>query len=334
MDGWNLSEGPCPFNQEAAPTDIISASSWKTIGQEMCDAFYDRYKQELGSYDAFLVSRVPALSLLFEKFHKPIIVLCAGRYETPFSNDLARWSKLNKYLSSGMVSGSIFPIATNKYDAAYFKFFTFEDCVEVIPNYCEYTNSKYEGVYDNALYFSKFKCGANVNYMVDRDIVFGPNCNWKDLTRFKAIVHVPWDASQINIFEQYTAGIPLIFPTWEFLKALRAEYYDYGVLSELSLNQIRCLPSRSLLYCSSEEEDPNDYLNNEVMMKWTKLADYYDDVLMPELIYFKSLDQLYNIIDTYNFKEYSQYQLENVRNRKNLIYSKWAAVLGLVEEAT
>ena len=39
---------------------------------------------------------------------------------------------------------------------------------------------------------------------------------WQDLYQRKALVHLPYEMSTMSLFEQYSAGVPLIFPTKRF----------------------------------------------------------------------------------------------------------------------
>ena len=87
VDSKSLSGHTWVFGREPDHIDVVSQENWRTLNQEMCDAFHKRYAEELSSYDGFLVTYPPAFSLLFEKFEKPIFVVAATRYEAPFSND-------------------------------------------------------------------------------------------------------------------------------------------------------------------------------------------------------------------------------------------------------
>ena len=66
----------------------------------MCNDFYEKHRNELDKYDGFIVTHIPMLSLLYEKFKKPIILIASTRYEYPFTNDIRKWIWLNNYINN------------------------------------------------------------------------------------------------------------------------------------------------------------------------------------------------------------------------------------------
>ena len=55
---------------------LIYTRDWKNINKEMCNLFYERYKNELSQYDGFICTYPPAFSLLYEKFNKLQLHYC------------------------------------------------------------------------------------------------------------------------------------------------------------------------------------------------------------------------------------------------------------------
>jgi hypothetical protein len=105
VTSWSLSNSTAIMGQKKAHVDCIKneeghPESWHRIGPEMGDRFYQRYKDELAPYDAFLVTYAPALSLLSRgstshHHRRPV------RYEVPFTKDSARWMEFNQFLRVG-----------------------------------------------------------------------------------------------------------------------------------------------------------------------------------------------------------------------------------------
>ena len=327
VQDWSMSGHAWVFGRQRSDIDIINHTNWRSIDQEMCDLFYNRYKEELKKYDAFIVTHTPCFSMLYEKFDKPIIVVCSTRYEEPFSSDMIKWKKFNNYLVNGVDENKIKLFANNKYDKKYTETFLDRE-VRLIPSICEYTNSKYTGKNEKFLYSSKYNPKAELSkntLLVDKQTELKTGYSWKELFSYSGIVHIPYNASTMSIFEQYTANMPLFFPTIEFLSRLRSKHYNRGVLSELSWNQVFQLSSCSAI--GPLFGDPNNYLNNETAMKWAELSDFYDSDNMPHIQYFESFEHLGYILKNSNLQTISNQMKEHNIRRKNDVYEKWSNVL-------
>mgnify|MGYP003643928005 CR=1 FL=1 len=324
VDDWSISGHSWVMGKEPKQVKIINQNTWRNIDENLADQFYECYKEELSKYDGFIVTHTPCFSLLYEKFEKPIIVVASTRYEEPFSNNMAGWYKFNNYLQNGIDNKQIIPISNNKYDSKYTELFTGREW-QTIPSLCEYTNSKYTGKKDLFLYSSKFKSAMAVPKLVQKERELRSGYTWQELADYKGIVHVPYNASTMSIFEQYTSNIPLFFPNHDFLKDLRARYGQNGVMSELSWNQVFNHSSNSSIFVGLD--DPNNYKNNDMMMCWTKLADFYDKENMPHIQHFGSIEHLSHLIDTIDTDEVSEkMRLHNIVRRKD-VYDKWQNVL-------
>ena len=327
VDDWSLSGHAWVFGRQRKHIDIINHTNWTSIDEKMCDAFYDRYSKELQKYDGFIVTHTPCLSMLYKKFDKPIIVVCSTRYEQPFFSNMIKWKKFNNYLIEGADRGKIILLANNKYDKRYTELFLNRE-VKLIPSICDYTDSKYTGKNSKFLYSSKFKPQEVLKrneLLTDKNEELAPGYSWKELFSYSGIVHIPYNASTMSIFEQYTANVPLFFPTLEFLSFLRGKYYSQGVMSELSWNQVFSLSSHSVI--GPMFDDPNNYLDNNKMNEWTKLSDFYDAENMPHIQYFKSFEHLNYLLKTSDLEKISKNMQEHNITRKMEIYKKWQQVI-------
>ena len=327
VDDWSLSDHAWVFGRQRKHIDVINHSNWTSIDENMCNAFYDRYCKELQKYDAFIVTHTPCLSMLYKKFNKPIIVVCSTRYEQPFSSDMVKWKKFNNYLIDGVDRGQIILLANNKYDKKYTELFLNRE-VGLIPSICDYTGSKYTDKNNKFLYSSKFKSQEIIKTnesLADKNEELGLGYSWKEFFSYSGVVHIPYNASTMSIFEQYTANMPLFFPTLEFLSFLREKHYNTGVMSELSWNQVFSLSSHSVI--GPMFDDPNNYLDNEQMSEWTKLSDFYDTKNMPHIQYFKSFEHLNYLLKTCDLKEISKNMQKHNIIRKMEIYKKWQQII-------
>lgn len=295
VDSWNLSGHNWVFGRSPANVEVVNQSSWKNLDQKMCDEFYNRYKNDLYKYDAFIACYPPAFALLYERFNKPIYVVVATRYEYPFSNDLERWNWLDNKLKNMIDSGQVIPIANNKYDRYYCGYFLERD-FKHIPSLCNYTNAKYVGMKDPIVSGRSSINGFNHIASLGR-------FTWADLYSHKAIIHIPYNTSVMSIFEQYTANVPLFFPAIEFGKKIN------GYMSEL-------------IFIPNNRISP-ELLSNSAI----SLADFYDEDWMPYVQYYDSIDNLIEKINTVDLENVSNQMLEANKIRSKKIINTWGSVL-------
>ena len=139
---WTLSAHAWVLGRERDTVDVVTEQTWRHIDQSMCDAFYERYKDEFQHFDGFIVTHTPCFAPLFEKWGKPIIVVASTRYEHPFTATPERWEDFNAWLVRANERGQIIPLSNNKYDGAYAEHFTGFPW-PTISSYCGYTGMEY-----------------------------------------------------------------------------------------------------------------------------------------------------------------------------------------------
>jgi len=343
---WSISSHASVLGKETAKVDILTQDTWKSIDREMCDAFYRRYESELSAYDGFIVTHTPCFAMLFERWKKPIICVASTRYEHPFTNDRRAWEEFNGFLREKIDEGMLIPVANNKYDSAYAEYFT-NRTWSVIPSICEYTNAPYTGTRAESICFSKLKTLPSIRGLVTKDRVFRetlqnrirrrigfptyrPGYTWEDRSSFRCAVWIPYNSSIMSIFEMYTSGIPMLFPSLSFLEELYRDYGDQGVLSELSFNHVYGMQPGSVIDC--DDLDPNNYVNGKVMMHWAKKSDFYDLDNMSGLGYFSSFEELKHLLDSIDLCQMRQTMIEHNPIRKLRSYEAWQTVLRKVAE--
>lgn len=338
---WSISAHTWVFGRDRDHVDVVNEKTWKLIDQAMCDAFYERYKTELGQYDAFIVTHTPCFAMLYERWDKPIICVASTRYEHPFSDNREAWEHFNQFLRTKIDSGIIIPVANNKYDADYAEYFT-QRTWQLIPSLCDYTNATYTGKLKDSLYPSKFDAMPEIPGLISKTKAFQPSIlsrlgrkmnltnsprgpSWQDLADFRSIVHIPYNASIMSIFEMYAAGVPMLFPSPPFAARLYSEYRTRGVFSELSFNQVRGLPSRSILPCDTL--DPNNFENEEIMMHWIAKADFYDPENMAGLIYFESFGELADQLGDMDTRVLHERVVAHQRIRVRRVHAAWESLI-------
>ena len=203
--------------QDRNRVKVLTVDNWYDMDQSMCDDFYEAYKEELKEYDGFIVTTVCPWIMFYEKFNKPIIMHIPTRYDSILIKDLNQWNWFNKGFIKMYEEGRLFVIANNKYDVIYTKAYSNIEPV-YIPSICEYTNAKWSPSLNNNFWVSSNKfLKLNFNDVRILDLFAqGGRYEWSDLYSTLGIAHFPYQVSTMSIFEQYTAGMPLIFQTKNF----------------------------------------------------------------------------------------------------------------------
>ena len=281
----------------------------------MCDLFYERYKDELSKYDAFICTYPPSFSMLYEKFDKPIILHVPIRYEVPFNNNKNSWERFNTYLREKIDDKKIIPVANSVYDKKYFEFFVGRDC-DYIPNICEYTNTKWNPQRNEFLQYGLPNLNLSPNIVHKSSL---GNYQWSDITKFKGIILIPYNCSTMSLFEYYTSNIPLFCPS----KRLMMELYSRSlVLSQLTWNQTFSLPPKSVIDCD-RNNDPNDYTNLKIMSDWINNSDFYNEEWLPYINYFDTFDELKELLKNVNLNEVSKNMEKFNEEKKHKIHNFW-----------
>lgn len=269
------------FGRETAIVNIINQDTWKEIDEKMINKFMEYYTPYFSNFDGFIVTHTPIFALLYEKFNKPVIVVNSSRYEQPYSwkNDLTKWGWLNNKLANVK---NLHIISNNKADQEYLKLGTGLDSLH-IPSLCLYTSQKYTGTKDEVIKHGSLEAGYR----------------WNQLYSYKGIYHIPYEISTMSIFEQYSANVPLFFPSKKHLKELGGTKSLYGTKLPLELSM-----------CEN-----NDW--------WVDRADYYDEENMKYITYFDNEEDLKEKIKSLDYTKISQLMAEHNKTRKEKVYTQW-----------
>jgi hypothetical protein len=326
VDSWSLSGHNWIFNREPSKVDIVNQNTWRNLDQDMCDRFYERYKDELSKYDGFICTYPPSFSMIYEKFKKPIIIQVPIRYEVPFQRNAQKWNEFNEYLRNGIDSGMIIAVANSEYDKRYFEFFVKREC-KLIPSICEYSNSDWNPIIDKFLYSSRLPINFGSDKIVDKSNLI--KYDWQDIANYKGIIIIPYNCSTMSIFEYYTSNIPIFCPSKKLMKELYSNYSNY-VLSELTWNQTFGYGPGSIIECD-RTNDPNDYSNLNIMSNWIDYSDFYNTEWMPHIVYFDTFEELPSKL-TIDLAEVSKNMKEFNIIRKDKIYKEWNKIISCINE--
>jgi len=329
---YNLS-GHCGLlGMPRASIPEMSGDSWCTvIGQRRFDEFYSKYIAPIEHlYDGFICTFPPVFSMLYARSKKPIIIQIPIRYEYGFDGDPAGWEELSEYLRQGVDDGRIFLCANSRYDKKYTETFL-KRHVEYIPSLCEYTGMTYNPVIDRSIFYSNPSIDVSSEKIVRKHSILSAGHSWQSVSEFMLAIHFPYQVSTMSIFEQYTACMPMAFPTKRFMM----ELYDTSqrtVLDQISHSRQgeRCGSPVMLDY----EFDPNNWKDYNSVNHWVDFADYYQQDEFPYLLYFDSFEQVKLLANT-NIKTLlgiSNLMRQANTQRKERIYTSWKKLLVKVEE--
>lgn len=326
---WSISGHTWVFGKPRQSVEIVNERTWGDLNQEMCDQFYEKYKTFLEGFDGFICTHSPCFSLLYEKFDKPIIIVNSTRYEHPFTRDLNKWKWLNDYLKKGVDAKRVFIVSNNKADREYLKWHTGIESIH-IPSLCRYTQAQYSDKRPGFIFKCPFLPEVAKTFqtpqLIQNENLPTPH-QWQELYGFKGIVHFPYQISTMSIFEQYTANIPLFFPSKEFLKTL-SEQYPESILHQLTFYQVFGLQSPQSLGDLNNLHDP------KVLQFWIDNADYYDPENMPHIQYFDSIEHLEMMLQNADCHAISKQMAEHNANRRKMIFDRWQKVLEQVIAST
>ncbi|WP_316838059.1 hypothetical protein [Pedobacter nutrimenti] len=326
VDHWSISSHSWIHGWAMKDVDVVNQFTWQHLNEEMCRRFYERYKDELSSYDAFIVTHTPSFALLYTEFNKPIITVASTRYEAPFSGSKRHWEWLNSSLHDLSRRQLIARVANNKYDQHYCQLFTGLSWTH-IPSYCGHMNVHWNPESPSFLVDSRILSVRLKNVSVIHKKSLG-RFEWTDLVKYAGIIVIPYNASVMSVFEYYTACIPLFFPSRKFCMELYENFSDLGVLSDLSWSQISGVDGGSVLRV--EHNDPNNYKNLEVVEHWLGYADWYDTEWMPYITHFDSFADLEEKINSTDLEGISEKMRLHNEIRKQKIEMLWDKELNIL----
>ncbi len=302
----------------------INQDTWEDLNPDMVEKFYQEYKDYLSQFDGFIVTHAASFALLYKKFNKPIIIVNSTRYSNTWVKDKKKLEWLNHFLQKGVKNNKIFIVSNNKADQIYLKYYTGLDS-EHIPSLCLYTNAKYTG--KNKGFILKQRLKADLNTIFHKNLIahLEQGYKWQELYDFQGIIHLPYQISTMSLFEQYSANVPLFFPSKEFLLYLHKEY-PKRILSELSFYQVmrKNAPNAA--------DNPDNTNNKNMLNLWVDNADFYDNSNMPYIQYFDNFGHLETLLTNVNLKEISENMKKFNEVRKAKAYDQWKAILAKVEQ--
>lgn len=292
---WCMSGHHWVMNKQHIVPKHINANTWRNITPRQIELFQKEYHSFLSSFDGFIVGYASVFTMVYEKYNKPILMLNAVRYDVPFcwTHNTSMLHTYSACLQRLFRNGKLIPISNNKGDKLYLERATGITST-YIPSLCLYTGVTYSPS------LSTFLCyhGSTPDHplVTQKHRLQHPH-KWSDLTKFRGIISIPYEVSLMSLFEQFTAGMPLFFPSKAFLASL-------NTLTSLSSYWNHHVPTYFKELC-----DVNS---------WIDSADMYGVFQSPNTYYFDSYGDLFQLLQTFEYKddrEFRKQHIETIRNQ-------------------
>jgi hypothetical protein len=274
IEDWTFSGHAFLMGRKRDNINHINANTWEHLSPEMIAAFHAEYDGFLSSFDGFVVAHASCFAQVFEKYGKPVILINSCRIDLPycFSRDLERRAQHLACLQRLDKAGLLFPVSNNKADQLY----TFRATgikTQHIPSLCLYTKMSYAPSRPTFLCYTG-SCPPDRRIVQKKEL---GTFAWRTIGEFKGVIHFPYEISTMSLFEQFTAGCPMFFPSKEYLRSMP--------LSSISIYWGDALPS--------------EYGDLSNIDTWIDLADFYDTFVSPNTYYFDSFDHLLSLLDSF-----------------------------------
>jgi len=263
------------------------------------DEFAKQYGKDLKQYDGFVVTYPPVFAALFAQFGKPVIVDIPIRYELPYQGG---WNLgKRKRLEDVLCLPNVHLVANNAFDKAYVESYI-DKPVHHIQSLCEYTGMDWNPVHDEAVVFDRtrrLEFDGSINKGDLRDIP------WSELCKYSAFVHVPYNVSTMSFFEQYSACLPLFYPSDKLMLEL-------------------CAKKQALqeLFWTSEQQGKYNWGNIEEILP---LADFN---VLPHVHRFDNMADLLESLGNDAFMECNRKAMQEYNTiRHERVYQQWREVI-------
>lgn len=298
---WCLSGHAWVMKRTQDYPEHINPATWKNLNEDMIQKFQAKYDDFLKTFDMFIVGFASSFAMIYEKYNKPILMLNAVRYDIPFcfTKDARMALKWNECLDRLNSHGLLTIVSNNKADQLYTKLGCGLES-HYIPSICLYTNTVYTPTKPTFLcYNGTF---ADHPLITQKKDLSHPH-EWSDITSFRGIINTPYEVSLMSVFEQFSAGCPLFFPSKAYWKA-------HPHIQSLSA------------YWGSQL--PPQFASISTTDSWIELADMYSVFQSPNTYYFDSESHLFELLETFEYtddREFRKAHIDSVKQKwKDLLW--------------
>lgn len=289
---WCLSGHAWVMKRNVDYPEFINPDTWRHLNPQMIQKFQAKYDSFLRSFDGFIVAFASSFAMVFEKYNKPILMMNAVRYDIPFcwTKDMTMLTKYHECLERLYRKGLLTIVSNNKGDQVY----TQKGCgipTEYIPSLCLYTNTQYTPTKPTFLCVNG---DIPAHPLITKKSELPPKHEWSDITSFRGIINVPYDISLMSMFEHFTAGCPLFFPSRNYWKA-------HHVITMSA-------------YWGNEVPPHLEEFKN--IDTWFDLSDIYQAFASPNTYYFDSIEHLFQLLESFTYVDDRAFRLAHIEKVK------------------
>jgi len=298
---WCLSGHSWVMNRPRDCPNHIGAHNWRNLSMDMIVKFQNEYDAFLKTFDGFIVAYAGSFAMIYEKYNKPIIMINAVRYDMPFcfTKDLGMLMKYKECLDRLQSHKLLYAVSNNKADQLYLKQGAGIDST-YIPSICLYTQIKYTPTRPTFLCYDD---SLPDHPLVTHKRQLPRPYQWSDIQTFKGIIHFPYEVSTMSMFEHFTGGMPLFFPSKTYWKAN---------------------PNIQSMSAYWNTTVPSDLLEFKDLNLWIDLSDVYTLFDSPNTRYFDSIPHLFKLLEEFVYTPVDkETYIEGVREQ-------WKSLLALI----
>lgn len=324
LDVHTISSHASLMGWEKDNSFVINEHNWQALSSANHNLFFETHKKELAKYDGFVCFYPPAFSMLYEKFDKPIIVHVPIRFETPFQHRPHELAQYIQHLKRTIDNGQLHALANNRFDAEFCSDIVERD-FKLIPSLCDYHIVNRSKKIDKVVVH-----GDTHNRIPDMQnlVRLTRGYTWGELYSHKAVVHLPYHNTVMSLFEQYSANMPILMPSDDFMMKLWREDSN-SVMSQVSWLKVDNRQQRNL-HATKCVPDINMYENENAIRYIVEKSDWNDKEWMPHVIKFDSWRHLEELTHDTIIDDTHQLMLQSASARKISILDAWNNTLGRI----
>ena len=297
---WCLSGHAWVFNRSKQRPKHIHSSNWVNINSDMISQFQAEHDEFLKTFDGFICGHPNGFIPIFEKYGKPIIMINTCRYDLPYcyAKNPTTLTSYKECLHRLHEKGLLIAVSNNKADQLYTKL----GCgieTKHIPSLCAYTGIQYKPTRKTFLaYHGNFPDHP----LITKRSELGKQYKWSDISEFRGIIHAPYEVSMMSMFEHFSAGMPLFFPSKQYM------------LEKVGIQSISAYWKSNL---------PHELEIIKHKTTWIHLADFYEVFKSPNVYYFDSVPHLIELLERFEWHDDSAV----LQQYRDDIHSAWKDVL-------
>lgn len=296
---WCMSGHHWVLGKSKVTPKHINSDTWRNLNPEMIAAFQQEHDTILRSFDGFIVGYASCFAMVFEKYNKPIILLNAVRYDVPFcwSKDHAMLKAYKECLYRLREGNRLTIVSNNKGDQLYLQKAT-GLVSRYIPALCLYSGIKYAPTKPT---FLCYHANPPHHRLITQNLPPG-SFKWSDLGEYRGIIHFPYEISTMSMFEHFTGGMPLFFPSKTFWKANSG-----GLISNTAY---------------WDKEIPTDLQEFQQNDRWIDLSDVYLAFQSPNTYYYDSWEHLLGLLENFQYVDDTEFRQRHIAN----VVAEWGGV--------